>query len=61
MTGVRALLGGGLFTIPGSTFVGGQMTSLDHQTGTLPVVPPERGDDVTSNGQSGWPDGAAGA
>lgn len=31
MTGVRTLLGGGLFTSPGSTFVGGQITSLDHQ------------------------------
>ena len=56
MTGMGALPGGGLLTIPGSTPCGGQITPLDSESrspsGGLPLVSPERGGDAPSGGQS---------
>lgn len=64
MTGIGALLDGGLLTIPGSTPVGGQITPLDSESrslnGGLPVVSPDRGAGATSGGQPRWVPGAVG-
>jgi hypothetical protein len=61
MTGMGALLGGGLLTIPGSTPFGGQITPLNSESrlpsGGLPVVSPERGVAWPSGAQSGLVDG----
>lgn len=65
MTGIGALVGGGLLTIPGSTPFGGQITPLDSESrspsGGLGVASPERGGGVASDRQSGWVDGTVGA
>lgn len=60
MTGMGALLGGGLLTIPGSTPFGGQITPLDSESRLpslgLPVDSPERGFVAPSGAQSGLVD-----
>jgi hypothetical protein len=56
MIGVRVVPGGGLFTIPVSTPVGGQITPWDSESrslsGALSVVSPERGGGATLGRQS---------
>lgn len=64
MTGIGALVDGGLLTIPGSTPFGGQITPFDSESrspsGGLGVASPARGGGVASDRQSGWVDGAVG-
>jgi hypothetical protein len=61
MTGMGALVGGGLLTIPGSTSFGGQITPLDSESllpsRGLSAGSSERGGVTPPGAQSGLVDG----